>query len=86
MKYKTNQRILQITESTLVVGADIAKKTHIARAMDFRGVELGKPCTFENTRHGLMSLLHWLNTLKDLHDKSRISTQNSAWSWYKGIN
>lgn len=72
MKYKTNQRILQITESTLVVGADIAKKTHIARAMDFRGVELGKPCTFENTRHGLMSLLHWLNTLKDLHDKSNV--------------
>ncbi|MGF9712824.1 hypothetical protein EXW96_03640 [Paenibacillus sp. JMULE4] len=45
MKYKQskkqNQRILQITESTLVVGADIAKKTHVARAVDYRGIELG---------------------------------------------
>lgn len=45
MKYKQskkqNQRILQITESTLVVGADIAKKTHAARVVDYRGIELG---------------------------------------------
>lgn len=46
MKYKQskkqNQRIMRITDKTLVVGADIAKETHVARAIDFRGIELGK--------------------------------------------
>ncbi|MEX2461429.1 MAG: hypothetical protein WD469_09080 [Paenibacillaceae bacterium] len=48
MKQKQNQRILRINENTLVVGADIAKKIHVARAVDFRGIELGKECTFSN--------------------------------------
>ncbi len=46
MKYKQskkqNQRITRISDKTLVVGADIAKETHVARAIDFRGIELGK--------------------------------------------
>lgn len=45
MKYKQskkqNQRITRISDKTLVVGADIAKETHVARAIDFRGIELG---------------------------------------------
>ncbi len=45
LKQKQNQRITQITDSTLVVGAEIAKKIHVARAVDFRGIELGKDCT-----------------------------------------
>ena len=39
MNHKQNQRITRITERTLVVGADIAKKIHVARAVDFRGIE-----------------------------------------------
>ena len=37
MKMKQNQRITRITEKTLVVGVDIAKRLHVARAVDFRG-------------------------------------------------
>nr|WP_246553482.1 hypothetical protein [Paenibacillus tritici] len=41
MKYKQskkqNQRIARITGKTLVVGADIAKETPMARAIDFWG-------------------------------------------------
>ena len=42
MKQKQNQRITRITEATLVVGADIAKKIHVARAVDFRGINVGE--------------------------------------------
>nr|WP_235941780.1 hypothetical protein [Paenibacillus puerhi] len=48
MKYKQkqrqNQRILRITDQTLVGRADIAKETHVARSIDFRVIELETVC------------------------------------------
>ncbi len=35
--------------STLVVGADIAGKVHVAHARNARGVGFGKPLSFDNT-------------------------------------
>jgi len=37
MKSTQNEKISQIKFSTLVVGIDVAKETHYARAFDFRG-------------------------------------------------
>lgn len=46
MKYKQskkqNQRIEKITDSTLVIGADVAQETHVTHGIDFRGLELVK--------------------------------------------
>lgn len=76
MKYKQskkqNQRILRITESTLVVGADIAKETHVARSIDFRGIELGRDCVFENSREGLTKLVLWMKELQREHAKTDV--------------
>lgn len=76
MKYKQskkqNQRIMRITDKTLVVGADIAKETHVARAIDFRGIELGKDCVFSNTRTGLEQLVQWMKELQREHAKSDV--------------
>lgn len=76
MKYKQahkqNQRIQQITDLTLVVGADIAKKTHVARAIDFRGIELGKDCVFGNDHFGLLKLVSWMKELQRQHAKTEI--------------
>ncbi len=72
LKQKQIQRITQITDSTLVVGADIAKKIHVARAVDFRGIELGKDCTFHNDASGLMKLATWMKELKQAHEKTEI--------------
>jgi len=72
LKQKQNQRITQITDSTLVVGADIAKKIHVARAVDFRGIELGKDCTFRNDASGLTKLAAWMKELKQAHAKTEI--------------
>lgn len=76
MKYKQskkqNQRIEQITEKTLVIGADIAKQTHVARAVDFRGIELGKDCVFHNDHTGLSKLVKWMKELKEQHIKTDV--------------
>ncbi|MBE0339788.1 IS110 family transposase [Paenibacillus sp. 28ISP30-2] len=76
MKYKQskkqNQRITRISDKTLVIGADIAKETHVARAIDFRGIELGKDCAFSNTRTGLEQLVQWMKELQREHAKSDV--------------
>lgn len=71
-KKKQNQRILRITDQTLVVGADIAKKTHVARSIDFRGIELGRDCVFENSREGLTKLVSWMQELQREHAKTDV--------------
>jgi transposase len=72
LKQKQNQRITRITEKTLVVGADIAKKIHVARAVDFRGIELGKDCVFHNDQEGLTKLASWMKELGQVHQKTDI--------------
>ncbi len=72
MKQKQNQRITRINEKTLVVGADIAKQIHVARAVDFRGIELGKECTFINLEEGLVKLATWMKDLQQAQDKTEI--------------
>jgi transposase len=72
MKQKQNQRITRITETTLVVGVDIAKRLHVARAVDFRGIELGKDCVFSNDDKGLRSLVTWMKELEQSYSKTDI--------------
>lgn len=72
LKQKKNQRIERITESTLVVGTDIAKKTHVARAIDYRGIKLGRDCWFHNDREGLTKLAMWMKELQRVHNKTDI--------------
>ena len=72
LKEKQNQRILRINEKTLIVGVDIAKKIHVARAVDFRGIEQGKECTFSNDQEGLMKLIMWMKELQQSQDKRDI--------------
>ncbi|MEG6511628.1 IS110 family transposase [Desulforamulus ruminis] len=72
LKQKQNQRITRISDSTLVVGADIAKKIHVARAVDFRGIELGKDCVFHNDQAGLSKLATWMKELGQANGKTDI--------------
>ena len=52
MKNTQNQKISQIKNETLVVGIDVAKETHYARAFNYRGIELAKLLKFSNTAEG----------------------------------
>ena len=42
MNYTQNEKIEQVTDSTMVVGVDIGSQIHYARAFDNRGRELTK--------------------------------------------
>lgn len=68
MNSTQNERINQITSSTLIVGVDIAKFKHVARAQDYRGVEFGKSITFENDREGFESFLSWVRKISEEHE------------------
>ncbi len=63
MQNKQNQLIERITHEHLVVGVDIAQQFHVARAVNFRGIIVGEPLTFENKEDGFARLLEWINHL-----------------------
>lgn len=61
MKYTQNDKILQITDKTLIVGVDIAKEVHYARAFDYRGIELGKIFRFGNLQLEFDGFRAWVH-------------------------
>jgi transposase len=68
---KQNQLIENITANHLVVGVDIAQETHVARAVNLRGIALGNPLEFSNDESGFRSLYRWI---QDLHTSHRLTT------------
>jgi transposase len=60
MKYTQNEKILQIKETTLIIGIDVGSEKHYARAFNFRGVEYGKLLIFDNNAEGFAKLRVWI--------------------------
>lgn len=73
MKYTQNERILQITEETLIVGIDVGSENHYARAFNFRGVEYGKVLKFSNDVEGFTELMEWSDKIARAHSFSKIT-------------
>ena len=72
MKSTQNEKISQIKSWSLVVGIDVAKETHYARAFDFRGIELAKLLKFSNTAEGFKRLEQWMQDICQQHNKTDI--------------
>lgn len=72
MNYTQNDKIMSITESTLVIGIDIAKQFQYARAFDYRGIELSKVKSFENTAEGFKTFHEWLKLVAKENKKNNI--------------
>ena len=67
----TDEKIEQVTDTTMVVGIDIGSQTHYARAFDNRGRELTKRVfSFKNDIEGFNSFYLWTETLR--RDKVRL--------------
>lgn len=64
MNYNQNEKIAQITSQTLIIGVDIAKFKKVVCGQDYRGMEFGSPCYFDNTKPGFQMFLDWINQLK----------------------
>lgn len=83
MQDKQNQLIERISDKHLVVGVDIAQQLHVARAVNFRGIVVGDPLTFENNEDGFASLLKWMNKLQGLNklDVAIVGMEPSGHYW-----
>ncbi len=79
-----NEKINQVTESTLVVGIDIGSKTHYARAFNWRGIEFTKYLRFDNTAAGFKVLDQWILNLQKKHHLSEflIGAEPTGHYWY----
>ncbi|SNT27891.1 Transposase [Bacillus sp. OK838] len=66
MQDKQNQLIERISDTHLIVGVDIAQQLHVARAVNFRGIVVGDPLTFENNEEGFVKLLSCIQNLQKL--------------------
>lgn len=67
MNSTQNDKLMQIKPETLVVGVDVGKKKHYARAFDYRGIELAKLIKFSNTRKGFEAFEGWIRSLMQLN-------------------
>lgn len=72
MNYKQEQNLNQLTEATLIVGVDVSKEFHVARAQDFRGIEIGKSIKFNNDIEGYHELETWFKTLMTDKQKTTV--------------
>ncbi len=73
MNYTQNEKIEQVTDSTLVVGVDIGSQLHYARAFDNRGHELTKRVfSFRNDLEGFNSFNAWAEKLKTENNKTAV--------------
>ncbi len=71
MNYTQNEKIEQVTDTTLVIGVDIGSRTHYARAFDNRGRELTKKVfTFNNDIEGFNSFYHWADAIRTENNKT----------------
>lgn len=64
MKCKQNERILQVSETTLIVGIDVASEIHYARAFDNRGIEQANIFRFSNDLDGFEAFTRWSNAIR----------------------
>jgi transposase len=69
MNYKQNDRLNQLTDETLIIGIDIAKEFHVARAQDIRGIEFGKSIKFNNSLSGYLEFESWIKDIKLTENK-----------------
>ncbi|MFC0560790.1 IS110 family transposase, partial [Halalkalibacter alkalisediminis] len=83
MQDKQNQLIERISDKHLVVGVDIAQQFHVARAVNFRGIVVGDPLSFENNEEGFTKLLQWINELKETKNfnKSIVGMEPTGHYW-----
>lgn len=72
MNNTLSQKLAMITPETLIVGVDVAKHTHYAQPVNFRGEALQKPFPFQNTTSGTGYLVHQIKMNQLKHGLSRV--------------
>lgn len=87
MKNRVNQRLEEITPTTLIVGVDVAKSLQWARFVDYRGMEVGKTVSFRTGKIGFNSIISEIKKicnnklLKNPFDKVIIGMEPTGHYW-----
>jgi hypothetical protein len=71
------EKLLRISEKTIIVGVDVAKKEHWARITDYRGVDLCKAVKVRNSAEGFEKLMQRVEKIRVQRGAIRLW---SAWS------
>lgn len=69
---RVNEKLMRITEDTIVVGIDIAKYKHYARFIDYRGNVIYKTISFDNNKCGFDKLIDAINIVKEKTGKGDV--------------
>lgn len=72
MNYNQNHKLNQLDEQILIIGVDVSKKFHVARAQDYRGVEFKKGIKFDNTLGGFIQFSSWKELLMKEEKKTKV--------------
>ena len=70
--FNTNENLKQLTEKTLIIGVDVSKKIHVARAVDYRGMELSKTFAFQSDIKGFLHFHSWIRELRLMKNKTNL--------------
>ena len=84
MSVTQDAKICQVTEGTIIIGVDIASEIHYARAFDWRGIELGKVFSFENSAEGFHRFSVWSSELAAKAQKTQylIGAEPTGHYWF----
>ena len=83
MNYTQNEKIEQVTDSTMVVGVDIGSQIHYARAFDNRGRELTKRIfSFHNDLEGFNSFNLWAEKTENKKTAVLIGCEPTCHYWF----
>lgn len=72
MSLTQEEKICQVSETTMVIGVDIASETHWPRAFDWRGMELSEAISVANSAEGFANLLDWSASTATQKGKNRV--------------
>ena len=77
------EKIMRVTDKTIIVGVDVAKKEHWSRITDYRGVDLMKPVKVQNSAEGFEKLMAKLEKICQITgcDKVMIGMEPSGHYW-----
>ena len=82
MKNRTNQRLEEITPSTLIVGVNVAKSLQWARFVDYRGIEVAKTISFRNDKTGFENIVAKIeNICKGEFENVKIGMEPTGHYW-----
>lgn len=85
MNCTQNNKLMQITPETMVIGVDIGSEVHFARAIDFRGFEFSKRAfSFTNTKDGFEAFDKWATDLMKKNNKTHafVGMEPTGHYWY----